>query len=144
MIDGKLIPRIRPEGDGGRAAPPHLRQSCRSQAAEPLGDGEVSQHGLGGELCGLSLHANGSDGIVSDLRRVPSRQPCLLQLCDVFESGAPRAFGARSQSCRLPHAHPPLRVCLGSRGRPTHGTCILAIAGRSMLNANTKRIDTVF
>ena len=33
VVHGQLVPGVRPEGDGGRLAAPHVVQACRSQAA---------------------------------------------------------------------------------------------------------------
>ncbi len=74
VIHGQLVSSVGASGDGGGLPPAHVLKAFRCEAAEPLRDGEVSQHGGDGEACGLSAHAGDRHGLGGDLRRVPAQE----------------------------------------------------------------------
>lgn len=95
VINGQLVARIRASDNGGRAAPPHLRQTIRSKAPKLVRDPEIPNHGINGQLRCMSRHARECCGFGCTLHRVQSRLLGFKQLSDILLHAGIRTTGRK-------------------------------------------------
>lgn len=132
MIDRQLIALVGADRDGWRLAASHVVQTCRCKASQACGDGEVSQHGFGGDDSRFSGHADPLHGLCCDLRWVPTGKASLFQLRHVFLN--PRigsALGQRDEFGGVDERRHPL-------GRAERRTDSLSLAERCKAQEDDK------